>query len=313
MQPETLHEDAHHRITRFSAAGGSRRAVVGFEHGRDRMAGFAPPQPPGFARALGIDALVVQTARRDWFISPGSPALAGALAVASRGYAEVVATGFSMGGYAALLYSAACRASRLMLVSPQYSIDPDIAPFDPDRHGKFARIGLPMPRPETWGNTAVEGVLIHDPAIRADRAHAALIRAAFLRLTPVALPHGGHPATGVIGAVGGIGRIAQALVEDRLEAQAIRRAHREARRRAECYRLNLAAAALARHPDRALAELRNLARHGSPRNRFEAGLHLLAAGDLAAAGPLSQLLATGGAIPATWQRRIERALRAAGV
>lgn len=311
MQAEPLHQDAHHRLTLFRVAGGGQRAVVSFEHGRDRMSGFVPPKPPHFAQRLGIDALVVQTARRDWFVSEGSAALADALTRATRDREEVVATGFSMGGYAALLYSAACHARRIMVVSPQYCIDPQIAPFDPERHGKFARIGLPMPRPESRGNVAVEGVLIHDPAIRADRAHAALVRAAFPRLHAVALPYGGHPATGAIGATGRIGRIAEMLVTDRLDPMAIRQLHRTARRRAECYRLNLAAAALPRHPTRALSELRALAGSAAPAIRFEAGLRLLTAGDAAGADLLAALLDDTPDIPATWQRRLTRALDAA--
>lgn len=312
MPSERLHEDARHRVTLFRGTGDGKCTVVSFEHGRDRMAGYEPPQPPHFAQRLGIDALVVQTARRDWFISDRSDALAKALHRATRDRPEVVATGFSMGGYAALLYSTACHARRVMAVSPQYCIDPAIAPFDPGRHDKFARIGLPMPRPESLGNANISGVLIHDPAIPADRAHAALIRAAFPRLAPVALPYGGHPATGVIGAAGGVGRIAEMLVTDRLDAAAIRNSHRAARRRAAPYRLNLATAALARHPARAMRDLRALAQDGTPRIRFEAGLRLLETGDAAAAELLSALMDAVADPPAAWARRLDRALRVAG-
>ena len=76
MTQRLLHGDAHHRVTLFPGPAGSRRAVVCFEPGRERMAGFEPAAAPHFATRLGLDALVVQTARRDWFLSPASPALA---------------------------------------------------------------------------------------------------------------------------------------------------------------------------------------------------------------------------------------------
>lgn len=309
MGAERLHQDRRHRITLFRGAGDGGRAMVGFEHGRDRaMRGFEPPVCPRFAQRLGIDALVVQTARRDWFVSDRSPALAEALERATRDYDEVVATGFSMGGYAALLYSAACHARRVMAVSPQYSIDPEVAPYDPGRHPKFARIGMTMPRPEDRGARDMTGLLIYDPAIAADRAHAARIGAAFPRLTALPLPHGGHPATGVLAQAGRIGKLAEMLVEDRIDAAAIRRDHREARRKAEPYRLNLAIAALPRHPARALPELRRLARQGSPRGRFEAGMAMLDHAEDEAMALLGALLEEGPELPPGLLNRLRRRL-----
>lgn len=272
------------------------------------MRGFAPAQAPRFAGRLGIDALVVQTARRDWFLSPGSDALAQALSRATERYAEVTATGFSMGGYAALLYSAACHARRVLAVSPQYCIDPALAPFDPGRHEKFARIGQAMPRPESQGDTGIGGLLIHDPTIAADRGHAALIRAGFPGLTAVALPYGGHPATGLIGEAGGIGQLAEMVIRDRIDPQAIRRMHRAARRASAGYRLRLAQAALPRHSSRALAELRALATGASARTSIEATLILLEQGDDSAAPLLSALLETTPQIPPGLLRRLQRAL-----
>ncbi|UXU74907.1 MULTISPECIES: hypothetical protein [unclassified Paracoccus (in: a-proteobacteria)] len=310
MTAEWLYQGPHQRLVRFRGTGTRGQAVVSFEHGRDRMDGYAPAQPPRFALRLGLDVLLVQTARRDWFLSPASAALAQALAQATADYAEVIATGFSMGGYGALLYSRACRASRVLLVSPQYSIDPAIAPFDPDRHGKFTRIGRPMPRPESWGDPQVGGVLIHDPRIAADRGHAALIAAAFPRLHHVALPFGGHPATLVLGEAGrGVGRIAEALVHDTLDPAAIRADHRAARRRSLNYHLHLARTALPRHRDRALARLADLAQTGTDHIRFEAGLALLEAGDERGAALLSNLLDQVVDPPAAWARRLQRALQ----
>lgn len=309
MPAERLHEDARHRITLFRGADGGRRAVVSFEHGRDqRMRGFEPACCPRFAQRLGIDALVVQTARRDWFVSDRSAALAEALARATSAYAEVAATGFSMGGYAALLYSAACHARRVMAVSPQYCIDPEVAPFDPGRHAKFARIGRPMPPPQTQGDTGVGGLLLYDPAIVADRAHAALIRAGFPNLLPVALPHGGHPATGLIADAGGVGRLAEMVIENRIDSAWIRQAHRAARRDSAPYRLRLAEAALARHQGRARRELRALAADAGPRLRVEAGLLLLEQGDDQAEALLSAVLETRPALPPALLRRLGRAL-----
>lgn len=310
MQAETLHQDERYRITLFRSAGGGQTLSVSFEHGRDAPAdGFEPATCPRYAARLGIDALMVQTARRDWFISPQSDALSDALRRITAGWPEVVTTGFSMGGYAALLYSADCHARRVMAVSPQYCIDPAIAPYDPARRRKFIAIGQPMPCPETRGDRAISGVLLYDPSIRPDRIHAARITLAFPNLTPLALPYGGHPATSVIGAAGGIGQIAEMIAKDRLDISHIRALHRRNRRQADSYRLNMARAALARHPDRACAELYRLAQDALPQFRFEAGLLLLRNDHVDASDLLLALLEDmPGEPPPAWLRRLDQAL-----
>lgn len=286
------------------------RAVVCFEPGRsNRMEGFLPPACPGFAMRLGIDAITVQTARRDWFVPDETQALGQALRAAVAGYAEVTATGFSMGGYGALLYSGAIGARRALLVSPQYSIDPNVAPWDVDRHGKFARIGRPMPRPETQGNRDLAGVLLYDPTILADRLHAEQIRRCFPALHLLALRHAGHPASSAIGAAGGVGQVTEMIVADRLDLQKIRRMHRDGRRLSESYRLNLALAACKRHPARAMTALRDLAAQAAPGLRLEAALALVELDEAAGVEALSALMAETPNPPAAWLRRIDRALK----
>ncbi|RCW82430.1 HEAT repeat domain-containing protein [Paracoccus lutimaris] len=312
MTAQTLHQDDRYRVTLFRGSGGGARLAVSFDHGRPQMrGGFTKPKYPHFAEQLGIDALTVQTAWRDWFISERSATLAEVLADATRDRAEVICTGFSMGGYGALLYSAACHAKRVLAVSPQYSIDPAVAPFDAKRHQKFARIGRPMPCPQEWGDPQVGGLLLYDPAIAADRAHMQLITRAFPRLMTIALPHGGHPATGVIAAYGGIGRVARMVATDQIDASAIRQLHRRYRRRVANYRLSLASAALPRHPQRAVPELLRLAHETDPEIRFQAGLTLLEHGHSEATPLLIALLDEFPDAPRSWARRMNLALRKA--
>ncbi|WP_278877423.1 hypothetical protein [Paracoccus yeei] len=308
MTQRLLHGDAHHRVTLFPGPAGSRRAVVCFEPGRERMAGFEPAAAPHFAARLGLDALVVQTARRDWFLSPASPALAAALRRATANYAEVCLSGFSMGGYGALLYSAACHGVRAMVVSPQYCIDPAVAPWDPGRHDKFRRIGQPMPLPQSQGDPRLGGIVLYDPAIPEDRQHARHVLKAFPAMTGVALPHGGHPASGVLGEAGRVGRIAEMVIADRIDGAALRDLHRRARRNSARYRLNLALAGAARHGAHALPVLAELARTAAPRLRLEAGLALLPLDREQGIAALLQLLEDTPEAPRAWAGRIERAL-----
>lgn len=312
IAPRQIHADRRHRILHWPAPSGKtgQRLLVTFEHGRDGMRRFGPPVWPKLAARHDLDVMAVQTARRDWYVSHRSEALAEALSGLTGGYRDVVLTGFSMGAYAALLYSRAAHARRVMAVSPQYSIDPAVAPFDSGRHRKFRLIGRPMPLPQQMGDTEVGGMLIYDPAIAADRQHARLIASHFRKLSLCALPYGGHPATGVLNDAGAVGTVSGMVIEDAIDARAIRALHRKVRAQSRRYRLGLAVAASARHPARAIPALRQLAedRRAEDEQRLEAAIRLI---DLQAPGAfelLSQLLEDVPDPPRRWMGRITRAI-----
>lgn len=312
MQAQEVYTNDRHRIMRFAPPPDSpgHRLLVSFEHGRNNMAGFEPPRCPNYATRLGMAVMVVQTARRDWYISPHTPALADALDRLTQPYADVTMTGFSMGGYAALLMSRAGRARRIMAVSPQFSIDPQIASFDPTRHEKFAKIGQSMPQPQEWGNPSVHGVLLYDPTIRADRSHAQLISQHFPNLSLIALPFGGHPATGAIADGGKVGKLSILAAEDQPDLQAIRNLHRLSRLKSGKYRLNLARAANRHHKDKAEQELVHIA--SSDRYpaavRVNAAIHLVEAQNPKAHILLALLIKQIPYMPNIWIRRIQRAV-----
>lgn len=314
MRAEEVHADGRHRIMRFPAPSGGDKArlLVSFESTPSMREEFSPPRYPRFAERLGMAVLTVQTRRRDWFISPQTVDLATALAGLSKPYQDVTSTGFSMGAYAALMLSRVTRARRVLAVSPQFSLDPRVAPFDQGRHGKFLRIGHNMPQPQEVGDTKVEGALIYDPVIATDRAHAALVAQHFPRLRRIALPYGGHPATGPLADRGQLGRVAELISSDQLDAQMIRQVYRSVRRASPRYQLNLALALSQRHPKRAAPELTRIAAAAflPPHLRFEAGLRLLELDHPRAPQILHRLLAQTRDPPASWLRRIRMVIGA---
>lgn len=312
IEPRQLYADRRHRILHWPAPSGTtgQRLLVTFEHGRDGMRRFGPPTWPKLAGRHDLEVMAVQTARRDWYVSYRSGALAEALSQLTEGYRDVVLSGFSMGAYAALLYSRAAHARRVLAVSPQYSIDPAVAPFDPMRHRKFRLIGRPMPLPQEMGDTQVKGLLIYDPTIAPDRQHAALIAAHFPRLSPCALPYGGHPATGALNDAGAVGTVTGMVIEDTIDASAVRALHRKLRSQSERYRLRLAMAASIRHPARAAPALRQIVEdpQAEAEQRLEAAIQMI---DLQIPGAfelLSQLLEDVPDPPQRWMGRITRAI-----
>lgn len=314
--PRQLYADRRHRILYWPAPSGQtgQRLLATFEHGRDGMRRFGPPVWPKLANRHDLDVMAVQTARRDWYVSHRSAALAEALTQLTQGYADVMLSGFSMGAYAALLYSRAAHARRVLAVSPQYSIDPAVAPFDTMRHHKFRLIGRPMPLPQDMGDTQVRGLLVYDPAIGADRQHAALIAAHFPNLSRCALPHGGHPATGALNDAGAVGVVSDMVITDAIDPGTIRALHRKVRPQSARYRLRLALAASERHPARAAPLLRQIVQNpqADADQRLEAAIRLI---DLQAPGAfelLSQLLEDVPDPPHRWMGRITRAIQRNG-
>lgn len=311
-QPLRLYGDRRYRIMFWPAPSGQtgRRLLVTFEHGRSHANAFQPPQYPQLAKRFDLDVMAIQTSRRDWYISHRSTALSEELERLTTPYPEVVASGFSMGAYAALLYSRAANIRRVLAVSPQFSIDPKIADFDPKRHRKFKMIGRPMPEPQEQGDTLVTGLLVYDPSIVPDRRHAQLIHQHFTKLTCVPLPFSGHPASQTLGDGQKLGMLGAMVVQNNLNAAEIFAAHRGARRGSHRYRLNLAIAASKYHSVHAIPVLRELATNAQhdPDTRLTAALTLMDLGDPRITEFLMAIVEQTPNPSRQWQERLMRAI-----
>ena len=180
---------------RFAPGAPGRDAVIvtfaarQAEQSLDR-AGFAEP----FLERASLPAIHITVAWNHWYTVPEmAPALA-AVREAAAPFTRRVAYGPSMGGYGALLHSRAMGATRVVAVSPRFSIDPAKVPFHRQHREEAARLD--------FGGDDMEGGLSADAMLilagdtgHLDAGHLALIRAASggrARLLP--LPFAGHPA-----------------------------------------------------------------------------------------------------------------------
>ena len=158
---------------------------------------------PGFGEAFldgaGIDAIHVIARDNTWYQDPAiMDAMASVRSVAGR-YGRVVTYGSSMGGYAALRLGGLAGAQAALALSPQFSIDPAVVPWEkrwPESSKQFAPV---------WEGTLKlpimdEAYVAYDP-LDLDRRHAGLF-AAHIQFTPIRLPHCGHPVTGVLAELG---------------------------------------------------------------------------------------------------------------
>ena len=161
------------------------------------FANFYQPQSkdePGFGerllRAEGIGAIHVTCGSNRWYQYPEMLRL-GELVAGVRGrYREVATYGSSMGAYAAILFSGAVRADRVVAASPQYSIDPAKVPYD--RTWDWAARDMTFINDAIGADTSGQIFVIYDDR-HVDGTHAERI-AAEAPVQRIVTPHSGHPA-----------------------------------------------------------------------------------------------------------------------
>lgn len=148
-----------------------------------------------FLRTREIDAIHVLSRENDWYQYPEIPEAMAAIQAATTSYIRVVTYGSSMGAYAAIRLAGLVGAHCALSLSPQYSIDPAVTPFEyrwEEASRRFHPLWertLPFPNLE-------QAYIAYDPA-DLDAKHLALLSKKF-DFTHVKLPGAGHPVTGYL-------------------------------------------------------------------------------------------------------------------
>ena len=230
----------------------ARQLFVTFRQRLAQPGAFDTPQPvKSFVRA-GYAHLHLQSRWNDWYINAETPALDAALREASAPYDRVVGMGFSMGGYAALRFSAALRLEQLIAVSPQFSLSPRVLPQDTRYRDCAAGYDDALGDLAAHGRADLAGALLFDPFKRMDLLNARRIQSAFPRVELCRLAGSGHPASRVLREAGRFAALQRQLLQGAVEAREIRALHRASRRDSPLYWTQLAEIA-ARHGRGALA------------------------------------------------------------
>jgi hypothetical protein len=207
---------------------------VSFDHWRKDRAGFPTMAPGATPVSMGYASLTIASAANDWFLNPDLDPLRAVLAQLASGYRVVRASGFSMGGYGALLFSRALRIDYVALFAPQVSIRSQVVPFERRWRAEAAAIDTPLAaaadRLVSVARPDLRGVIIYDPFYAAaERQHAHAIQAIAPGLGLAPMPFSRHPPTAVITAAKRYSEVQRAMIEGTLCAADLRRLHREER------------------------------------------------------------------------------------
>ncbi|MBB5751348.1 hypothetical protein [Prosthecomicrobium pneumaticum] len=112
-----------------------------------------------------------------------------------EGRSAIMAYGSSMGGYGALLYGARLKASSVLSIAPQISIDPKRSGPDQRFRGRGRTLTFVNDRLIEEASRTAKTILVYDPRHREDRWNAEQIEAGLPHAQPIHLPVTGHPPT----------------------------------------------------------------------------------------------------------------------
>lgn len=209
---------------------------------------YDPPQPWLYARAakIGVSLLGIMASRKDWYRNDDTPALISALRDAGlfAGFRRVIFAGASMGGFAALAYARLVPGAEVLAFSPQSTLSRKAAPFEGRYRYGSRKWDWTGPFHDAAG--AADGrriVLVYDPQVPEDRAHAMRIDGAGVQ--HIRVPLMGHRAIRALKTLGVLDQLIEGELRGDFDAPAFWRGFR-ARRGDVAWQRALVGAALQR-------------------------------------------------------------------
>ncbi len=157
------------------------------------------PFGAAFMEKHKTDAISIQSAENDWYQYSELKSALAKVADTAKSYSRVLAYGSSMGGYAAIRFGDWAGAHLALAISPQFSINPALCPWENRWSADSGRIAFPWRDGDLDGYVR-EAVVAYDP-YDCDARHVALISEK-TRAQLLPLPFSGHPATGFLSETG---------------------------------------------------------------------------------------------------------------
>jgi hypothetical protein len=236
---------------------GSPCCVVTFDSFTDLRTLDRPGFAEDFLRMRGIDAIHVIPRDNDWYQYPEMTHAMAAVRAVSQTYGRVVTYGSSMGAYAAIRLAGLAGAHAVFALSPQFSIDRTLVPWERrwiQSSASFRNVwerSLPLP-------DIAEAYVFFDPD-SLDRRHIAPLARRF-GFTAVHVGGGGHPVTGYLAEIGLLQEAVIEVCQGPLNLAGFAEALRERRKLSAQYHLMLATRTSRYRPGRRAELAREAAR-----------------------------------------------------
>ncbi len=216
----------------------SRFCVVTFDSFTDRRTLDRDGFGEAYFASRGVNAVHVLSRDNDWYLLQDIELALDAAAKATASFDRVSAYGSSMGAYAAIRLGRLAGASTAIALSPQFSIDPRLVPFEDRWDPDARRLNYAIERRLALKGFVSCADVFYDPADR-DARHVELYRQ-HIEVRDVRLPDCGHPVTGFLAEVGLLQDAVLEAAQGMLDCAAFERKALEMRRRSPQYYATLA-------------------------------------------------------------------------
>ena len=208
---------------------------------------LGPPHEYGFGEPTfakrGLSAVHVIGLSNHWYQTPAMAEALDHVRTLAAPFARRVAYGSSMGAYGALRYAAELGASRVIAISPQWSIDSGRPPHDARWATRLAAIGDFAEDMIERLQDAPEAIVLYDP-FDPDAAHVAEYRKVRPDFRYAPLSFSGHFPAGFLTDLGILGdTVAELVASPRPDLDGLKRAIRERRRQSSVFWSGLSGAA----------------------------------------------------------------------
>jgi tetratricopeptide (TPR) repeat protein len=258
---ETILFRSDNLLVKKVGAYGSAECIVTFDSFTDYRTLDRPGFGEKFFQQHQLDAIHILSRDNDWYQYQEMRDALAALRVEAQRYGRVITYGSSMGGYAALRFASAVDACVSIAISPQFSINPSVVPFENRWRDEADRIeflweGDPPPIPH-------HAVVFYDPHDK-DAQHFSLIAEQFNTIG-VKLRYAGHPAGAYLAEAGLISQTILGIIRGEFDQSDFERQVRVKRRLSGQYLFTLSNK-VPSHRKRLRLELAQLAVNAQPNN-----------------------------------------------
>ncbi|CAA7625683.1 tetratricopeptide repeat protein [Magnetospirillum sp. UT-4] len=160
---------------------------------------------------LNLDAVGIVSRRPNWFPVADMAQAVAALAPILARHHDIITYGHSQGGYGAVKYAAALRATRVAAFCPQWSIEPALLGNADRRFAAYHHVDLHAGMAVEGGDCPVPAAVVFDPSTAEDRWHHDRL-AERVPVISVPVHHSGHAAVRLVAGAEPFGRFLDLLL-----------------------------------------------------------------------------------------------------
>lgn len=239
MQRTNLYCSERYRVD-YTEQGSSRVVITFPNYGLNSLNGEGFGE--GFCLKSGVDVISVKSAKNTWFNDFPADEVARIMSRVTGKYDRRIGYGSSMGGYAAIYFARLFGFDKVVAMSPQYSIKPELVPWETRWLQDSSKIVFTHSEMGQSATADVEMVFVYDP-FDLDLSHVKMLKDVYPAAREIKVSHSGHPVTKTLQECNLLKMVADAEVVENAggyDHALFQKLYREKRKDSQTYLWNLA-------------------------------------------------------------------------